>query len=105
MSSAPQYYFDHRLNMIFKNLPAILQGEQPCHTRLQTSKERAQNPNLLPISKTLGGLDREGMISVAAYFHAEHRGFAGGGDALADWLAAEAEIDAMLNSSQGVKAH
>jgi hypothetical protein len=54
---------------------------------------------------TGGGLDREGMISVAAYFHAEHRGFAGGGDALADWLAAEAEIDAMLNSSQGVKAH
>jgi len=49
------------------------------------------------------GLDREGMISVAAYFHAEHHGF--GGDALADWLAAEAEIDAMLNRSKGIKAH
>lgn len=49
-------------------------------------------------------MDREGMISVAAYFHAEHRGF-GGGDALADWLAAEAEIDAMLNSRKGIKVH
>lgn len=47
--------------------------------------------------------DREGMISVAAYFRAEHHGF--GGDAVADWLAAEAEIDGMLNSSKGIKAH
>lgn len=49
------------------------------------------------------GLDREGMISVAAYFRAEHRGF-GGGDTLTDWLAAEAEIDEML-VSKGSKAH
>lgn len=35
------------------------------------------------------------MISVAAYFRAANRGFAGD-DALADWLAAEAEIDALL---------
>lgn len=31
------------------------------------------------------GLDRTGMISVAAYYHAEHRGFVGG-YSLADWL-------------------
>lgn len=49
------------------------------------------------------GMDREEMISVAAYFRAEHRGF--GGDALADWLAAEAEIDAMLDSRKGIKVH
>lgn len=41
------------------------------------------------------GIDRQEMISVAAYFRAANRGFAGS-DALADWLAAEAEIDAML---------
>lgn len=49
------------------------------------------------------GLDREGMISVAAYFHAEHHGF--GGDSVADWLAAEAEIDAMLNNRKDIKVH
>ena len=48
------------------------------------------------------GLDREEMISVAAYYHAEHRGFSGG-DRLADWLAAEAEIDAMHKDHKGIK--
>ncbi|WP_366912080.1 DUF2934 domain-containing protein, partial [Ferrovum sp.] len=32
---------------------------------------------------------------VAAYYRAEHRGF-NGGDTLADWLEAEAEVDALL---------
>lgn len=32
-------------------------------------------------------------VADAAYFHAEHRGFEGG-DPVADWLAAEAEIGA-----------
>ncbi|WP_297504430.1 DUF2934 domain-containing protein [Ferrovum sp.] len=41
------------------------------------------------------GLDREEMIAVAAYYRAERRGF-NGGDTLADWLEAEAEVDALL---------
>lgn len=39
--------------------------------------------------------DRQEMISTAAYYRAERRGF-NGGDEVQDWLAAEAEIDAML---------
>jgi hypothetical protein len=35
------------------------------------------------------------MISEAAYFRAEQRGFVAGDD-LADWLAAESGIDALL---------
>ena len=35
------------------------------------------------------------MIEAAAYLRAENRGFASG-HALDDWVAAEAEIDAML---------
>nr|WP_305775476.1 DUF2934 domain-containing protein [Ferrovum sp.] len=35
------------------------------------------------------------MIAVAAYYRAERRGF-NGGDTLADWLEAEAEVDALL---------
>ncbi len=38
---------------------------------------------------------RAALIARAAYFRAQSRGFAPGGD-LADWLAAEAEVDAEL---------
>ncbi len=48
------------------------------------------------------GLDREQMISVAAYYHAEHRGFVND-DSLSDWLAAEGEIDAMHKHHKDIK--
>lgn len=38
---------------------------------------------------------RDQMIALAAYYRAERRGFAPGGE-LEDWLAAESEIDAQL---------
>lgn len=37
------------------------------------------------------------MIATAAYFLAEHRGFAGGYE-MQDWISAEAEVDAKLKS-------
>lgn len=40
-------------------------------------------------------------IAVAAYFRAEHRGF-NGGNAVADWLDAEAEIDAALKATHTI---
>ncbi|MDD4963065.1 MAG: DUF2934 domain-containing protein [Gallionella sp.] len=42
---------------------------------------------------------RHEHIAVTAYFHAEHRGFTGD-DQLADWLVAEAEIDAALDQDK-----
>jgi hypothetical protein len=39
--------------------------------------------------------ERQRMIAEAAYFRAERRGFAAGGE-LDDWLRAEAEIDRMI---------
>jgi hypothetical protein len=39
--------------------------------------------------------ERSRMVATAAYFRAEQRGFASG-DEVADWLAAEAEVDAIL---------
>ena len=39
------------------------------------------------------------MIQEAAYFRAEARGFVGG-DPVADWLAAEAEIDALVSAAR-----
>jgi hypothetical protein len=40
------------------------------------------------------------MIAQAAYLRAERRGFAPGGD-LEDWMAAEAEVDALLRAGNG----
>jgi hypothetical protein len=39
------------------------------------------------------------MIREAAYFRAEARGFVGG-DLVEDWLAAEAEIDALVSAAR-----
>ncbi len=50
------------------------------------------------------GVSRDELISVAAYYHAEHRGF-GADDSLADWLSAEAEIDAILKNSKDIRVH
>ena len=42
-----------------------------------------------------GGEQRQRMIEEAAYYRAQRRGFVGG-DPVADWLEAEAEVDQML---------
>ena len=46
-----------------------------------------------PVS--LSAVERHEMIAVAAYYLAEKRGFPGGG-ALEDWIAAERQIDTMI---------
>jgi hypothetical protein len=48
--------------------------------------------------------DRHQMIEVAAYYKAEHRGF-NGGDPMADWLQAEAEIDSMFQPDDPFNVH
>ncbi len=41
--------------------------------------------------------ERHSLIATAAYYRAQQRAF-NGGDELSDWLAAEAEIDALFHS-------
>ncbi len=67
------------------------------HTSANPSKTIAKSQSPIPKNDIGDGIGREEMISVAAYYRAEHHGFADG-DSLADWLAAEAEIDAMLKN-------
>ena len=43
---------------------------------------------------------RRGMVAQAAYLRAERRGFCGGSET-DDWLAAEAEVDALLSVGHG----
>lgn len=48
----------------------------------------------------LAGEDRHRLIAEAAYFRAEQRGFVPGCE-LEDWLAAELEVDALLDIDDG----
>lgn len=52
-------------------------------------------------ARSVSDEQRRQMISEAAYFLAERRGFHGG-DPVADWLRAEAEVSAMLGEAQGI---
>lgn len=60
----------------------------------QQATETAHDRHGIPRATrpVLSASDRHRRIAVAAYFRAEHRGFAAGGE-LADWLAAEREVD------------
>ena len=53
----------------------------------------------IPISGHVHRMSREEMISIIAYHRAEQRCFVGG-DPVADWLAAEAAVDAMFSNPQ-----
>ena len=53
-----------------------------------------------PAGSTVSGDARRAMVAQAAYLRAERRGFAGG-DEVEDWLAAEAEVDALLRAGHG----
>lgn len=57
------------------------------------SKPNTKRDNLPPADA------RHRMIAEAAYYRAERRGF-GAGDPVADWLAAEDEIDNNRNTSK-----
>lgn len=56
-----------------------------------------------PARAAINGEDRYRMIAEAAYFRAEQRGFAPGHE-LADWLAAEIDVEALLDDGGGRNA-
>src|SRR5690606_29151245 len=53
--------------------------------------------------RTVSAHRRREMIAEAAYFRAEKRNFTGG-DPVADWVAAEAEVDALLGNARASRA-
>lgn len=59
------------------------------------SRKTNKNPSAKAWQAGKSEEGRQDMISTAAYYRAERRGF-NGGDEVQDWLDAEAEVDAML---------
>ena len=62
----------------------------------RVKKPTAKAPAYVAVSEDV----RRGMIAEGAYLRAERRGFAHGHEA-EDWLAAEAEVDALLKARHG----
>ena len=67
-----------------------------------TGTRPAQPPraSVISVKLNLAGEDRRQLIAEAAYLRAERRGFQPGKE-LEDWLAAEIEIDALLDADDG----
>jgi hypothetical protein len=65
----------------------------PTKPRAARKPPRAAAVEAMPVGA--GQADRLGMVAVAAYFRAERRGFAPGGE-IENWLEAEAEIERLL---------
>ena len=65
-------------------------------TAPRVTKSTAKAPAFGAVSEDV----RRGMIAEGAYLRAERRGFAPGHEA-EDWLAAEAEVDALLKARHG----
>lgn len=72
--------------------PGKTSGKAPAAKSITAkTRTRTKRPGLVAPE------DRFRFIAEAAYFKAEQRGFAEGGE-LGDWVEAEAEIDALLDS-------
>jgi hypothetical protein len=65
------------------------------NSQTRSGPEATEVPPTSEVPMTPTAAERQEMISVAAYYRAERRGFAPGG-AEQDWLQAEVEIDQLL---------
>ena len=78
-------------------------AKSPVKSRSKTVSRRTAQGQADPSPHSVVSEDlRWAMIAEAAYFHAERRNFALGGE-VEDWLAAEAEVDALLKSGGGTR--
>jgi hypothetical protein len=80
--------------------PAPPADKAPARRRATPVSSAAAPQTGAPASVAVSEETRRAMIAQAAYLRAERRGFAPGGEA-EDWLAAEAEVDALLKAGQG----
>ena len=77
-------------------------GKTPPDRKPRAKKAAAPT---VPASIEISADVRRGMIAEAAYLRAERRGFTGGHEQeREDWLAAEAEVDALLKGGHGSPA-
>jgi hypothetical protein len=91
---------------IAKEIPKVIKADEkvapkaPPRARAKSTTPRAQSTTKASATVAVSNDVRRGMIAEGAYLRAERRGFAPGHEA-EDWLAAEAEVDALLKARHG----
>jgi hypothetical protein len=91
---------------IAKEIPKVIKADEkvapkaPSRARAKSTTPRAKLTMKAPANVAVSEDVRRGMIAEGAYLRAERRGFAHGHEA-EDWLAAEAEVDALLKARHG----
>jgi hypothetical protein len=92
---------------IAKEIPKVIKAdEKAAATAPQRARAKSPTPPVrkkavkAPVSPAISEDIRRAMIAEAAYLRAERRGFAPGHEE-EDWLAAEAEVDALLEARHG----
>jgi hypothetical protein len=91
-----------------KEIPKVIKADEkvaptaPERARAKSPTPRVRKPPAKgpPARVTISEDVRRGMIAESAYLRAERRGFAPGYEE-EDWLAAEAEVDALLEARHG----
>jgi len=87
--------------------PPAVKAKAPAKSRAPRAKKPAAATGSSTATATIEISEdvRRGMIAQAAYLRAERRGFTGGHDKeREDWIAAEAEVDALLKAGHGSSA-
>ena len=94
-----------RSSDLSKEIPNVLKADEKLapktpRARAKSATPRAKKPAAAAKAPTAVAVSedvRRGMIAEGAYLRAERRGFAPGHEEQ-DWLAAEAEVDALLKA-------
>ena len=97
-----------RSTEIAKEIPTVIKADEkvaasaPSRARAKSSTPRVRKKAVkaATVDVAISEDVRRGMIAEAAYLRAERRGFASGSEE-EDWLAAEAEVDALLKARHG----
>jgi hypothetical protein len=95
-----------RSSEIPKEIPKVIKADEklapkaPPRVRVKAATPRIKKPITKAPADAVSEDVRRGMIAEGAYLRAERRGFAHGHEA-EDWLAAEAEVDALLKARHG----
>jgi hypothetical protein len=75
-------------------------AKRPSRSRTPTAPKTQRTETQAEARVAISPEERRALIAESAYLRAERRGF-GPGYEVEDWLAAEREIDALLNSGSG----
>jgi len=102
-----------RSSDLSKEIPNVIKADEKLAPKTPRTRAKSATPRAttttakkpaaaakVPAAVTVSEDVRRGMIAEGAYLRAERRGFAPGHEDM-DWLAAEAEVDALLKARAG----